>query len=282
MATPPLLEPDRDTLLHLLDALPLSVVLTDAEERIVYANAPYCAAAGAPLGALLGQVAGEVAPLGFGPADREQLKLAQRRGETSRHLVRARLPNGSECWHSVAIQPLPGAEGRRQHFVGTLSNVDSWVLSQQRWHTAAHTDALTGVGNRRAYDVALSTLSGEATLLVADLNGLKLLNDTRGHQAGDALLRTFADAAQAACRRQDRVFRTGGDEFALLFAERLPEPVLRRRCQVMLEHIGAHGFPEVSFAFGAAYALIEATEPEGLQALADERMYAMKRAGSAR
>lgn len=273
-------EPDRDTLLRLLDALPLGVVLTDAEERILYANAPYCAAVDLPLSALLGRVAGELAQLSLTPADREQLRLTMRGGEVSRHLVRARLPGGGEGWHSVAIQPLPGVGGS-QTFVGTLVDVNGWVLDQRRWHAAAHTDPLTGAENRRAYEAALLDLGGEATLLVIDLNGLKALNDTRGHGVGDALLRAFTAGAQAACRRQDRVFRTGGDEFALLFAERLPEPLLRQRSQAMLDHLIAHGFPEASFAYGAAYAPTETTEPGQLQTLADARMYAMKRGARA-
>ncbi len=275
MATENPHELDRDTLLCLLDALPFSVVLTDADERVLYANAPYCAAVGLPLADLLGRVAGEVAQLGLTPGDREQLRQTMRRGEASRHLVRARLPDGGERWHSVAIQPLPVAG--EQRFVGTLTNVDAWVLDQRRWHQAAHTDALTDAGNRRAFEAALGAMSGEVTLLVIDLNGLKALNDTRGHQAGDALLRTFAAAARAACRRQDAVFRIGGDEFALLFAEYLPGPLLRRRCQDMLDHLIAHGFAGASFAYGAAYAPLEASEAVHLHKLADARMYLMKR-----
>jgi diguanylate cyclase (GGDEF)-like protein len=83
----------------------------------------------------------------------------------------------------------------------------------------AYTDAMTGLPNRAAFETALATLTcdtpGAWALFVADLDNLKLVNDTFGHHAGDALLRMAAKRISAAVL-PDRTFRIGGDEFAII------------------------------------------------------------------
>lgn len=88
---------------------------------------------------------------------------------------------------------------------------------------AAHTDALTGIGNRRAWDAAVGAEEArcakhadQAAVVMIDVNGLKLLNDTRGHRAGDHLLSTAAAVIAERLRPADLVARVGGDEFAVL------------------------------------------------------------------
>lgn len=93
----------------------------------------------------------------------------------------------------------------------------------ERLQTEAMTDALTGLYNRRGWN---HLLNGEeqrcrlygypACIIVIDLDGLKTLNDTHGHGAGDRMLQRAAKAMQQAVRRQDVVARIGGDEFAIL------------------------------------------------------------------
>jgi diguanylate cyclase (GGDEF)-like protein len=90
-------------------------------------------------------------------------------------------------------------------------------------HQLARLDPLTGLGNRRAFDEALAqeleaaAASGmRVSLLVADLNGFKRINDLYGHVAGDNCLRQAADALRDALRGGDACFRWGGDEFAVL------------------------------------------------------------------
>jgi diguanylate cyclase (GGDEF)-like protein len=89
----------------------------------------------------------------------------------------------------------------------------------------ARVDALTGLGNRRAFDEALDDELARArraetplSLLVADLNGFKEINDRHGHTRGDECLRQAATALRSTVRRPDRLFRWGGDEFAIVLA----------------------------------------------------------------
>jgi len=92
-----------------------------------------------------------------------------------------------------------------------------------RLRVLADTDALTGLPNRRAWDERLShhlTLAARLgyplCVVMMDVDGLKKLNDTRGHAAGDAALRTMAKAGTTVLRGTDVLARLGGDEFALL------------------------------------------------------------------
>ena len=87
----------------------------------------------------------------------------------------------------------------------------------------AHHDALTGLFNRRRFQEELErTLAqvrrygGQGALLFVDVDGLKPINDTLGHQAGDAFLRNLATLLQERLREVDVVARLGGDEFAVL------------------------------------------------------------------
>ena len=90
----------------------------------------------------------------------------------------------------------------------------------------ARVDALTGLGNRRAFDEALATEVARAarsgrplSLVVSDLDQFKAINDRHGHLAGDDCLRQVAAVITDTIRRPDACFRWGGDEFALLLAD---------------------------------------------------------------
>ena len=96
----------------------------------------------------------------------------------------------------------------------------------ERAESAATSDGLTGVGNRRGWDDVLVAEEARcrryghpACVLVVDLNDLKRVNDRSGHAAGDELLRACADVLVGFARTSDHVARLGGDEFAVLAVE---------------------------------------------------------------
>ncbi|HEY1480295.1 MAG TPA: diguanylate cyclase [Gaiellales bacterium] len=100
----------------------------------------------------------------------------------------------------------------------------------RRLLSAALTDPLTGIANRRAFDSALADALARAgrqdrplSVALLDLNGLKQLNDHEGHEAGDALLRDSATAWQRELRPSDVLARLGGDEFGIILCDCGPE-----------------------------------------------------------
>ena len=151
----------------------------------------------------------------------------------------------------------------------------------------AVTDALTGLGNRRALsqalDQALDTAgAGESfALLLADLDGFKRYNDTFGHPAGDALLTRLGERlAAAAVDRRGTAYRLGGDEFCVLLAGS-PEDTFEAAEALrgaLTEH--GEGF-EVGCSVGLVLLPEEATEPGEALRIADQRLYAAKNGGRA-
>jgi diguanylate cyclase (GGDEF)-like protein len=148
----------------------------------------------------------------------------------------------------------------------------------------AFVDPLTGVGNRRSWEAAISDaqrrvgLGRPASVIVLDLNGLKEANDQHGHQAGDEVLRRFAGAVQRAVRAEDVVCRIGGDElFVLLIgadSDTCRDVVARIRLTLASE--SRRGPLPLSASVGWATTGIDCTLPDAV-VTADGRMYADKR-----
>jgi diguanylate cyclase (GGDEF)-like protein len=104
---------------------------------------------------------------------------------------------------------------------GLTARYQDLAANSAKYRIAAERDALTGVYNRHAFFQMLDTLSASDSPVhgcaaMIDVDGLKQLNDSHGHAAGDAALVRVAAAIQRRVRRDDRLFRWGGDEFLLI------------------------------------------------------------------
>src|SRR5512137_2772257 len=122
------------------------------------------------------------------------------------------------------------ADGRVLFYEGTLTDITaSHELSQQLSYEASH-DSLTGLANRREFELRLQralemslATGAEHAMLYLDLDRFKTVNDTCGHVAGDELLRQLGEVLQQRVRANDVVARLGGDEFAVLLHNCRPE-----------------------------------------------------------
>jgi diguanylate cyclase (GGDEF)-like protein len=154
-------------------------------------------------------------------------------------------------------------------------------------HEQATRDWLTGLYNRRYFEETLADhietadrYGRELSLILFDIDGFKQINDSRGHDAGDEVLRQFAGMLKTAARKADIVCRFGGDEFAVI----LPETGLSSAVN-LVERVVAGiadpalltpGSPIPATAFSAT-AGIAALPCENLVAEADARLLAQKR-----
>ena len=151
-------------------------------------------------------------------------------------------------------------------------------------HDASH-DGLTGLLNRRSFDDLLSQASSRSqrygwpfALALLDLDHFKIINDRMGHEGGDRVLRAIGAALHQSLRSGDIAARIGGDEFAVILANTQLESVEGVVHRLRSALGGILQADETGFSVGVALAPVEAVDVEELYRLADERLYAAKRA----
>jgi diguanylate cyclase (GGDEF)-like protein len=147
-------------------------------------------------------------------------------------------------------------------------------------HEATH-DTLTGLPNRRAFRARLQReIEGDVgfALVLCDMDNLKTVNDTYGHDAGDKALQTLSDALRSQLRRSDEAYRIGGDEFAVVLpgAGRLDAEHVMRRLRDAVTRSAPSAGERIEASFGIA--VYQPGDDAGrLVARADEALYQAKR-----
>jgi diguanylate cyclase (GGDEF)-like protein len=152
----------------------------------------------------------------------------------------------------------------------------------------ARTDFLTGLPNHRYFQSTLAVEIGRAqrhnhslSLLMIDLDYLKVVNDRFGHPSGDAVIRVVAETIRSSCREIDFAARYGGEEFTVI----LPETPLAGAIQVadrIRERIAAVQFPgigSITASMGVSNYPINALTKEDLIRVADQALYVAKNGG---
>lgn len=152
----------------------------------------------------------------------------------------------------------------------------------------ALTDALTGLPNRAAFldalDKAFARMRRDqqpVTMLYMDLDGFKAVNDMRGHEAGDEVLREVASVLSQAVRREDIAARLGGDEFAVLLAGSDSGETQRigdRLCQEIRDGMARQGWAVTASIGGIVFLAPPESVSVAIRTV-DERMYQAKREG---
>ena len=138
----------------------------------------------------------------------------------------------------------------------------SLMAGEQEASALARRDALTGLGNRRAFDEALDRVVAGArhsdrplTLVIADIDSFKSVNDTYGHLEGDRCLREVAAVIAKTVRPSDACFRWGGDEFAVIMPATdtaQAEAAVRRIAAAVPAEVAPPGEEPVSLRYGIA------------------------------
>lgn len=171
-----------------------------------------------------------------------------------------------------------------------MAGLESLRRSQTALARLVTLDALTNVLNARAFAERLGQeldrnrrYPRPLALLYMDLDNFKVINDTHGHQTGDAVLRLVADAMRASVRTADVVGRLGGDEFAVLMPETdaLVADAAARRLVASLRNV-FQGTPNVTASIGVVSCTVTDASTDDLLRRADQAMYDAKKMGKDR
>jgi diguanylate cyclase (GGDEF)-like protein len=279
---------DRDTALAMLhtfvEATPVGLGYWDLDLQSRWLNSALAELSGLPAADHVGRPVGEI--LGLPSALPLNLRRVLASGQPADDVE---LTSTDRVWTSSYF---PVHSGPRLIGVGsvvtdiTAEREAALALS----HSATH-DALTGLPNRVLFsdrlDVALAQAERAGDLvavLFCDLDRFKMVNDSLGHPAGDALLRTAAERLSGLIRAGDTVARLGGDEFALLCTEMADVAEARsvgeRACAVLREpiQVGTR-LITTTLSVGVAVCARGERDVEGLLRDADVAMYQAKDSG---
>ena len=232
--TPYPFDPDDEALLCLVEALTESgqaVSIFDAEDNLRYANKTY-------RGMFLGDYDG---PFTFadivryaarngrgvriddGDVEAFLARTLPRRRSVPRKSFETDLVDGRWFWIDHTILPNGWVLSVGADITALKHNEKSLRQAHEEALVASRTDQLTGLPNRRhilgLLDEALVATEGTGSglcIAVIDIDHFKAINDTHGHEAGDAVLEHFADTSRKKVRAQDLLGRAGGEEFLLL------------------------------------------------------------------
>ena len=202
------------------------IIITDRENRILSVNPAFCRISGFSEEEIIGHDPNQ---LQSGRQDedfyQEMLQAVREKGFWQGEVWNRR-KNGEIFPERLSISAVRDAGGNITHHIGILADISEYKAAQEKIQHLAHFDPLTGLPNRTLLrdrvHVALASAQRnqrQLALCFLDLDHFKNINDSLGHQAGDALLKQVAERLGAGLREQDTVARIGGDEFVLLLTD---------------------------------------------------------------
>jgi len=273
----------------LLDASTDAIARYDRELRYEFINRAGEAARRASLADVLGRTDEEVG--GDAAIPTSHLAVLQRVVDTAIHeeVELSFIRDGVERWFHISVSPVVGADGSVDGVLASMRDISELKRAQRALTLQALHDPLTGLANRyRLMDrlgeaiVRLDRRPGLLALLFIDVDQLKEVNDTHGHEVGDRVLVDVARRLESVARREDTVARLGGDEFVLLCdhatfdISALADRVVRALAEPYVD--GDLTFP-LSASVGAVVTDNADANPLELLQVADTAMYRAKAGG---
>ncbi|MBI3942893.1 MAG: PAS domain S-box protein [Chloroflexi bacterium] len=196
---------------------------------------------------------------------------------------------GHVVWVLLSGSLVQDSHGHPAYFIAQIQDFTERKQAEENVRYLSTHDPLTGLYNRTYFEEELGRLQQSRRypvgIVVADMDGLKTINDSLGHAAGDQALQQAAETLKRAVRAEDMVARIGGDEFVVLLPNTdgatVDKAVARMRAYLRTRATGNFDGPAFNLSIGKATAEKGEMLAEALKA-ADERMYQEKYARRAR
>lgn len=214
---------ERENILKVvMDTLPGRVFYKDKNGRYVYVNKQFDEFYNKEgIGEVVGKTNFEIHP-----SEELAIKYTREDNEVieTKNSIKAETilysDDGKEIYTEAVKVPVIDKDGEVAGVVGLILDVTEKKEAEEKLKRLSFTDILTGLYNRTYFEEKAQELLREEYLpvgvIMGDANGLKLVNDTLGHSQGDELLKLIANLLKDVCKEGQLIFRTGGDEFAIL------------------------------------------------------------------
>jgi diguanylate cyclase (GGDEF)-like protein/PAS domain S-box-containing protein len=282
----------RLRLQRLADRIPNPITYVGTDLRYQFMNAAFTQWLGIPAKDMLGRTPIEVRGPALGGVFEDLMRKALA-GEEASIEREATLADGRQRWVKTLFTPDYDDAGQVIGCYNVSFDVHEAKLLEATLQAAADHDWLTAALSRRAFFAELDRIlplnNGSAvSLLFADLDGFKAINDQLGHAAGDALLVHVHECVRQCTDPKDLIGRFGGDEFVVLTraATRKSVEALAQKIITSIESIviSDHNALRISVSIGIAQTLCGTHAPssDGLVKRADSAMYEAKREGGGR
>lgn len=266
------------------------IFITDADLRFVQVNPAFTRITGFGADEVMGQGMDRLGMDLHSDAHSELLHTLPHHGQWKGE-VWSRRPNGEVFVALLAITAVTDPQGHVGHHVGVVSDVSLIRAHEEEIQRIAYHDALTGLPNRRLLADQMKTAVSRAqrseqlmAVLYMDLDDLSPVNDTHGHEAGNAVLTTVAKRLQAELRTEDTLARLGGDEFVALINGLDDAAECEALAQRLLASVRSpidvgHTAVKVTVSIGIALYPQDNVSPDTLLRHADQAMCRAKEAG---
>jgi len=188
---------------------------------------------------------------------------------------------GKEVWIYYRIDPMLDEEGQFLEAMLVCEEITERKRAEDQIRYLSFNDSLTGLYNRAFYEEELRRLDTQRqlplTIVMVDLNGLKLINDAFGHKQGDLALQRVAEVLRVSCRQEDIIARVGGDEFIALLPKTSYQ-VARNICRRIKENCQRVETANMTLSIALGMATKESYEQDihEIEKEAEERMYRNK------
>jgi diguanylate cyclase (GGDEF)-like protein/PAS domain S-box-containing protein len=196
------------------------------------------------------------------PEDRDHVKQFMEKKTQEEYEVVYRIvrPDASVRWIKDCSFPIGDDSGRTQRAVGIAADITDLKLGEEKLRYLSLHDPLTGLYNRIYFEEEMSRIEKTrfetVGILACDVDGLKLVNDTLGHDQGDRLLIAAARVIRDSFREGDLAARIGGDEFAIVLPN-TTEPAVENACQRIQETVDTYNAttPELPLSISVGFAV---------------------------